>query len=110
MQVVVMSPEAHDRLLSEVSHLPHAVSVSLVNFVKKNGLKFAAGGFKDVTRIASGEPELWKDIFLTNRHNLVKDIEVFKRQLSKIQIVLRKNDKIALLKLLSKAKAIRDFL
>lgn len=110
MQVAVMSPEMHDRLLSEISHLPHAVSVSLVNSIGKEARKFAGSGFKDVTRIASGEPELWKDVFLTNRHNLMRDIEVIKGELSKMQIALRKNDEISLLKFLKRAKAIRDSL
>lgn len=110
MQVAVMSPRMHDRILSEISHMPHAVSVSLANSVGKNGLKFAAGGFKDVTRIASGEPELWKDIFLTNRDNLIKDIEVLKKELSMMQRVLKNNDEVCLLKLFGNAKVIRDSL
>ncbi|MCX5693502.1 MAG: prephenate dehydrogenase [Candidatus Omnitrophica bacterium] len=110
MQVAIMSPQMHDKILSEISHMPHAVSVSLVNSVGKNSLKLAAGGFKDITRIASGEPELWKDIFLTNRDNLVKDIEILKKELSKIQIALKNNDEACLLKLLGNAKVIRDSL
>jgi len=88
MRVAVMSPRMHDKLLSEISHMPHAVSVSLVNSVGKNSLRLAAGGFKDITRIASGEPELWRDIFLTNRDNLRKDIELLKKELGEFEIVL----------------------
>lgn len=110
MRVKVMSPEAHDRLLSNISHLPHAASVSLANSAGKDGLKLAAGGFKDMTRIASGEPELWKDIFFTNRDNLIKDIEVLKKELSKMQMALKNSDESGLLKLLGNAKAIRDSL
>ena len=110
MRVAVMSPRMHDKLLSEISHMPHAVSVSLVNSVGKNSLRLAAGGFKDITRIASGEPELWRDIFLTNRDNLRKDIELLKKELSKIQAALKNNDSSRLLKLLGNAKVIRDSL
>ena len=110
MRVKVMSPEAHDRLLSNISHLPHAASVSLANSAGKDGLKLAAGGFKDMTRIASGELELWKDIFFTNKDNLIKDIKVLKKELSKMQMVLKNSDESGLLKLLGNAKAIRDSL
>ena len=109
MNVIVMSPEAHDRLLSKISHLPHAVAASLVNAAGKDGLSLASGGFRDTTRIASGEPELWKDIFLTNRENLVKDIEIFIKELLKIKTALRSNDSRDLMRLLRRAKSIRDF-
>ena len=110
MQVVTMTPETHDKLLSRISHLPHAASVSLVNSVDRNNLKFAAGGFRDTTRIASGEPVLWKDIFFTNKDNLIKDIEILKKELSKIQAALKNDDQSCLLKLLGRAKVIRDSL
>ncbi|PJC48828.1 MAG: prephenate dehydrogenase/arogenate dehydrogenase family protein, partial [Candidatus Omnitrophica bacterium CG_4_9_14_0_2_um_filter_42_8] len=60
MKVIVMPAQSHDKLLSKISHLPHALAVSLVNTAAGNGLDLAAGGFKDTTRIASGEPELWQ--------------------------------------------------
>lgn len=110
MKVEVMSPAEHDKLLSKISHLPHAVSASLVNCVGIKGIKLAAGGFRDTTRIASGEPELWKDIFLTNRDNLIKDIGILKKELFKIETALKNNNTRDLLKLLSKAKSIRDSL
>jgi len=108
MKVVVMSSESHDRLLSKISHLPHAVAVSLVNSIGRKGVNIASGGFQDTTRIASGEPELWKDIFLTNRENLVKDIEIFRKELLKIEAALKSNNSRDLMRLLSRAKSIRD--
>ena len=110
MKVRIMSIEAHDRLLSKISHLPHAAAVILVNCAGRKGIDISAGGFKDTTRIASGEPELWKDIFLTNGDNLIQDIETLKRGLTKIQTTLRSSDETALLKLLGNAKAVRDSL
>lgn len=110
MKVIVMSPEKHDRLLSKISHLPHAVSVSLVNSVGIKEIDLAVGGFKDTTRIASGEPELWKDIFFTNKQNLLKDIRLFKNELSKIESALKSHSSGALLKLLKSAKIKRDYL
>ncbi len=109
MKVEIMSPERHDRVVSKLSHLPHAVSVALSNSCSnKKDLRLAAGGFKDTTRIASGSPELWKDIFITNRKNIGRDIRVLKKELSKIETALRKNSSAKLLKLFKRAKAIRD--
>ena len=110
MRVVELSPRTHDMIFSRVSHLPHASSVSLVNAIGRDSLDFASGGFKDSTRIASGEPELWRDIFLTNRKNLTRDIGALKKELSKIEIALKDNDRRELSKLLNKAKAARDSL
>jgi len=110
MKVEIMSPKRHDRLISRLSHLPHAVSVALSSSAScnKKDLRLAAGGFKDTTRIASGSPELWKDIFITNRKNISRDIRLFKKELSKIEKALKKGDAVMLLKLFKKAKCIRD--
>jgi len=110
MKVIAADADTHDRLLSRISHLPHAAAASLVNSIGRNSLGFAAGGFKDTTRIASGEPEIWKDVFLTNRDNLIKDIDLLKAELSKIQTALKNKDSSRLLKLLWNAKVIRDSL
>ncbi|MDP8229612.1 MAG: prephenate dehydrogenase [Candidatus Gorgyraea atricola] len=108
MKVEVMSPEKHDHIVSGLSHLPHAASVALSNSCAKKDLHLAAGGFKDTTRVAAGSPELWKDIFLTNRKNIIKDIRVLKRELSKIESALKNSNSSELLKLFKKAKDIRD--
>ena len=108
MKVEIMSPEKHDNVVSRLSHLPHAVSAALSKTCQKCDLKLAAGGFKDTTRIASGAPELWKDIFLTNKKNIARDIKLFKKELSKIEAALKKGKHAELLRLLKKAKAIRD--
>ncbi|MEK6732621.1 MAG: prephenate dehydrogenase [Candidatus Omnitrophota bacterium] len=110
MKVIIMPLDRHDRLLSKISHLPHAVSVSLVNSAGRKDIGLAAGGFRDTTRIASGEPGLWKDIFLTNKDNLARDIKALKRELSRIEVALKNNDSKDLLSLLSRAKSIRDSL
>ena len=108
MKVEVVSPDKHDIVISKLSHLPHASSVALSNACSKAELRFAAGGFKDATRISSGSPELWKDIFLTNRKNIIRDISELERELSKIKSALKKNSGRGLMKLLEKAKAVRD--
>ncbi|MFC1624192.1 prephenate dehydrogenase [Candidatus Omnitrophota bacterium] len=108
MRVVKMSPEKHDGIVSALSHLPHAVSVALSNACGKKDLHLAAGGFKDTTRIASSSPELWKDIFITNKKNIAGDIRLLKKELVKIETALKENDTLELLRLFRKAKAIRD--
>jgi len=108
IEVIIMRPQMHDKALSKISHLSHAVSASLVNSVGKSRLDLAAGGFKDATRVASGEPELWRDIFLTNKDNLIKDIGILKKELNKVEAALRNNDQAGLLRLLHKAKVVRD--
>jgi prephenate dehydrogenase len=84
------------------------VSVALCNSCSGHDLRLAAGGFKDTARIASGEPELWKDIFLTNRKNIARDIKALKNELSKIEKALAENNSGEMMKLLKKAKNIRD--
>ncbi|NQT75844.1 MAG: prephenate dehydrogenase [Candidatus Omnitrophica bacterium] len=110
MKVEVMSPEKHDKCVSRLSHLPHAVSVALSNASRKEDLRLAAGGFKDTTRIAAGSPELWKDIFITNKKNIAADIRILKKELSKIEAALKKGSSSELLRLFKKAKVLRDSL
>ena len=108
MKVEIMSPEKHDRVISRLSHLPHAASVSLCNISRKEDLHLAAGGFRDTTRIASGSPELWRDIFITNRDNIARDVRLFKIELSEVERALKNNNKKYLSRLFKKAKAVRD--
>ncbi len=108
MKVETMSPERHDKLFSRLSHLPHVTAAALMNACGKKELRLAAGGLKDTTRIASSKPELWKDIFTTNRKNILDDICLLKKELSKIENALKKNDSTRLLSLLKKAKTVRD--
>ena len=86
-----LTPEAHDVLVSRSSHLPHVVAAALANFVlspehPKAQALLCANGFRDTTRIASGSPEMWRDIAMANRENLscaletlVKDLQAFRR-------------------------------
>jgi prephenate dehydrogenase len=78
--VEIMHPDAHDRLLGVISHLPHVLVYALVNALERTNLKgvdlksYCAGGFKDFTRIASSRPELWRDICLMNRKALGRSL------------------------------------
>ncbi len=75
---IVLDYHYHDQVTAAISHLPHIVASSLVNLVKdsdgKDGMmkRLAAGGFKDITRIASSSPEMWEQICMTNRQNLAE--------------------------------------
>ncbi len=109
-RVVFLKPDTHDRILSFASHLPHAVSFSLINSIPDNYLRFAANGLKDTTRIALSDSRLWVDIFLSNRNNMLKSIESFQDNLSRIKSAINKRDERALIRILKKAKAKREAL
>ncbi len=97
-KVVIMSPDAHDRLLAFISHLPHVLSVALVHTVSSNDFEFAAGGLTDMTRIASSEPVMWRDICLTNKANILKAIDNYKRNLDRIARCIRTSDASGILR------------
>ncbi len=76
-RVAYMSPDHHDKVLSTVSHLPHLISFSLTELVPRAWKVFAANSFKDLTRISNSPPELWADIFISNKGNILRDINRF---------------------------------
>jgi prephenate dehydrogenase len=86
-KVLFLSPLLHDQIASAVSHLPQMLAVALVNWVSRRQedsplyLKLAAGGFRDMTRIASSPYSVWNDILKTNREQIVKDIDAFVEEL-----------------------------
>lgn len=88
-RVIFMDPEAHDRAVSLISHLPHLLAFSLVNLLVEEGKRLegvsrlASGGFRDMTRIASSNPHLWIDILLENREEVVSAIDKFMEFLKK---------------------------
>jgi len=109
-RTVILTPRSHDKSLSFTSHLPHIVASSLINSVPAGTLKFSAGGLKDTTRIASSDPLLWRDIFLTNRKNLLKAIDSFQDNLDRIKSAIKANNAKALEKIFSQSKKIRESL
>jgi len=112
--VVQMEARQHDNLLAAVSHLPHLAAFALVNAVRKQGdeqhdpFKFAAGGFRDFTRIASSSPEMWRDIAISNSPALVKEIDALQAELVEMKKALISGDGDTLLELFSAAKKARD--
>lgn len=108
MKVVLVSPRFHDKVLSFISHLPHILAFSLVNTAPKRFLDFAASGFKDTTRIASSESEIWQDIFLSNRNYILKAIDLFQKNLSQIKSAIKAKDKESLKRFIDQARKKRE--
>jgi len=107
-RVSVMSPAAHDRSVSYISHLPHVVAFSLAGSVDTADLKYAAEGFRDTTRVASSDPGLWADIFLTNRKDILASSRAFEKNLKSILAAIKNGDRPRIALLLARAKAKRD--
>jgi len=103
----------HDLLVSRSSHLPHVLAATLVNLVlepahPQTQVGLCATGFRDTTRIASGSPEMWRDIVLANRKNVARSVEAFVTELNKFQSALKRSDAQAVEKIFATAKRRRD--
>jgi prephenate dehydrogenase len=115
-KVYTMNPEAHDRVFAYVSHLPHTVAYALLNSIAPEGwtpdiLDFAGGGLKDFTRIGESSPEMWSDIFMANRENVLAAIEDFKNEIEKIRATIEKGNLARLRDILSNAASFKkDFI
>ena len=107
-RTVILNSARHDRILAFTSHLPHVVVFSLIDCLKSEYLKFGAGGLKDTTRIGLSDPLLWKDIFLTNRAELLAAIGFFEKSLKKLKLLIRNNKDRALMAYLEKSRDKRN--
>ena len=108
-----LSVEHHDEVLAATSHLPHALAYTLVDTLAKMHehreiFQFAAGGFKDFTRIASSDPQMWHDICLNNRDALLDMLKRFNGDLIKLTKAIEDEDSESILKLFKRAKTARD--
>ena len=113
LRVLELKPEIHDALVSRSSHLPHVVAATLASHVlnpahPKPQAALCANGFRDTTRIASGSPEMWRDIALANRKNLTKSLDAFIADLQKFQRLVKKGDAKTMAKFFETAKQRRD--
>jgi prephenate dehydrogenase len=115
--VLSMDPHLHDRVLGAVSHLPHVAAFALINTLTEikdrttpelDLLAYAGGGLRDTTRIAASSPEMWRDIFLWNRQNLVAMIEVYEQQLRRLKQLIQAGDGSGIEKELERAKQVRE--
>jgi prephenate dehydrogenase len=112
-RIIRLSPEKHDELVSRTSHLPHVIAATLANVVLNGRAEpqqgaLCANGFRDSTRIASGSPEMWRDIAMANRRNLARTLERFTRELDSFKRSLLQGDERAVSKYFEKAKKGRD--
>ena len=110
-----LSVEHHDKVLAATSHLPHMLAYALVHQLShlndhEEIFRYAAGGFRDFTRIASSDPVMWRDVCLSNGAALGELIEQYQRELDRIAAAIRNDDADELLKLFGRAKSERDSL
>lgn len=109
---VIIKAKEHDKIVAQISHIPHLTAVMLVNLLGKNNatsyLPFVGGGFRDSTRIAAGNPHMWKDIFFLNRDEVLAGIDVLEEMLQNFKNELQKEEKQEVLNTLKTAKEIRD--
>jgi cyclohexadieny/prephenate dehydrogenase len=112
-EVLSMSVEEHDEVLGATSHLPHVIAYSLVDTLAQdinnpNIFRYAAGGFRDFTRIASSDPVMWHDIMKANKSAILKSMDLFIDNLSRLRKGIEQGDSDYLLDVFSRAKEARD--
>jgi len=113
-QVDIMAPNHHDMVLAITSHLPHLIAFTIVgtateleNQLQKEVIKFAAGGFRDFTRIAASDPVMWRDIFLANKDAVLEMLGRFDEDLTALQRAIRYGDGDALEEMFARTRDIR---
>ncbi|WOI53238.1 prephenate/arogenate dehydrogenase family protein [Parvularcula sp. LCG005] len=113
-KVEVMDAQHHDLVLAITSHIPHLIAYNIVGtaadmetVTRSEVIKFSAGGFRDFTRIAASDPDMWRDIFLTNKDAVLEMLGRFSEDLSSLQRAIRWGDGEALHSLFSRTRAIR---
>jgi len=114
-QVEQMDAKRHDAILARTSHLPHLVAYALADVLaatrpQSEVLRFAAGGFRDLTRVASSPPVMWRDIALANRDALLVALDEYIAVLNAIRTAVAAQDAAALEAIFNRAKALRDSL
>lgn len=113
-KLVKVDAKEHDHMTAVVSHFPHIVAASLVH--QLNGEKeqypmtslLAAGGFRDITRIASSNPSIWRDITLQNRKELLDQLDVWQQEMNRVRSILENNDDESIENYFTEAKNVRD--
>ena len=111
-QVSRMAPESHDAAFAAVSHLPHLISFALMNAIsgQKLGQEFlalAGPGFRDFTRIAASDPQVWRDILISNREELLAQSKLFQRNLQALELMIANGNADALQELIGQASETR---
>jgi prephenate dehydrogenase len=109
-RVVRMTADEHDQAVATVSHLPHMVASALAAGTPPDQLLLAAGGWRDTTRVASGDVELWRQILTDNRVHVLQALSSFEKVLSEFRDALERNEAAAITRLLASGKQNRDSL
>ena len=113
---LVLDASEHDYITGSVSHFPHIVAASLVKQVKKHSDQnplismMAAGGFRDITRIASSSPKMWKDIVIQNKDTLLKLLDDWIMEMENVKSIIQSDSEKAISRYFEEAKAFRDAL
>ena len=112
-KVQTLGVDQHDKVLAATSHLPHVVAYALVETVSKTDcvdqiFEYAAGGFRDSSRVASSDPVMWRDVCLENRDAIIDSLAEFQTKLGDLRSLIENSDAEALLKLFTHAKSVRD--
>ncbi len=114
MNIEIMDPEHHDQVLAMTSHLPHLIAYSIVDtatdledHLKKEVIKYSAGGFRDFTRIAASNPAMWRDILLANKDALLEVLGRFNEDLTALQRAIRRGQGDKLETAFSRTREIR---
>lgn len=108
--VFVMNPREHDRIVAATSHAPHVMAAALAAATPPAALPFTAGGWRDTTRIASGDAELWADILLDNAAAVTAAVKRVETAAARILAAVEAGDRRRLVTLLTRAKDARDAL
>ena len=95
-RVALMSPVAHDELVATISHLPHALAFALMHRATPRAVHLASRSFLDATRVAASDPQLWQEILLMNRRELLVALRGFERELRVLRAMLTRGDARAL--------------
>lgn len=110
--VECMDCETHDRVFSEVSHLPHMAAYALVNCLladdSEEMRRFAGGGFREYARLASSSPEMWRDISVANRQRLVRAVRRYTDEMKNVGDMLESGDAKVLYDYFARARRARD--
>ena len=111
-QVVSMSPQAHDAAYAAVSHLPHLIAFAMINGIVSQAqgsdyMALAGPGFRDFTRIAASAPEVWRDILIANREELLAQSRIFQQSLQLLEQMISSGDGKALESQIGKASETR---
>lgn len=112
-EVINMPVDRHDEILAATSHLPHLLAFALVDTLSQQGeseeiFRYAAGGFRDFTRIASSDPQMWHDIFMANGEATVKALDSYMQDLERLRAAVLSKNSEELMTTFKRAKVSRD--